>query len=198
MASARPHHKSNASSKLVLNIEPAMEMGFSQQRSEAQLQQPQPSVPPPSQKMPGHLNFAFLQKKEDPVLKPSHFSQRKNSMFVQGENIRGNQRYAAADRNGSNMGDDFDSASHMIHKKTSGALSHRRATTHFVGNQEKSLVFYDGMFEERQEIIKGLRDWTEKMNSVPPTEPSYYKLTKCVGKGAFGKVMLGVHKLTGC
>lgn len=36
-----------------------------------------------------------------------------------------------------------------------------------------------------------------KHNELPPTTLEYYKYVKLVGKGAFGKVTLGIHKLTG-
>lgn len=36
-----------------------------------------------------------------------------------------------------------------------------------------------------------------KHNELPPTTLDYYKYLKLVGKGAFGKVTLGLHKLTG-
>lgn len=32
---------------------------------------------------------------------------------------------------------------------------------------------------------------------VPETTLDYYKFIKLIGKGAFGKVTLGIHKLTG-
>lgn len=32
---------------------------------------------------------------------------------------------------------------------------------------------------------------------MPPTTLNFYKFVKLIGKGAFGKVTLGVHKLTG-
>lgn len=34
-------------------------------------------------------------------------------------------------------------------------------------------------------------------DKVPPTTLDYYKIVKLIGKGAFGKVTLGIHKLTG-
>ena len=39
-------------------------------------------------------------------------------------------------------------------------------------------------------------DWREH-GEAPPTKPEFYKIGKLLGKGAFGKVSLGVHKLTG-
>ena len=32
---------------------------------------------------------------------------------------------------------------------------------------------------------------------MPPTSLDFYKFVEMIGKGAFGKVMLGIHKLTG-
>lgn len=37
----------------------------------------------------------------------------------------------------------------------------------------------------------------KKHNRLPSTSLDYYKFVKLIGKGAFGKVTLGVHKLTG-
>ena len=34
-------------------------------------------------------------------------------------------------------------------------------------------------------------------NKLPPTSMDHYKIDKLIGKGSFGKVMLGIHKLTG-
>ena len=37
----------------------------------------------------------------------------------------------------------------------------------------------------------------KKHKEIPPTTLDYYKFVKLIGKGAFGKVTLGIHKLTG-
>lgn len=37
----------------------------------------------------------------------------------------------------------------------------------------------------------------EKNGECPPTTLDFYKFVKLIGKGAFGKVTLGIHKLTG-
>jgi hypothetical protein len=37
----------------------------------------------------------------------------------------------------------------------------------------------------------------EQHGEPPVATSDYYKLTKMIGKGAFGKVVLGIHKLTG-
>lgn len=42
-----------------------------------------------------------------------------------------------------------------------------------------------------------LRSYIKKHNSLPPTTLDFYKFVKLIGKGAFGKVTLGIHKLSG-
>ena len=37
----------------------------------------------------------------------------------------------------------------------------------------------------------------KKYKEIPTTTLDYYKFVKLIGKGAFGKVTLGIHKLTG-
>lgn len=53
------------------------------------------------------------------------------------------------------------------------------------------------MLEERDKLIKYLRLYTNKRLEIPVTTLDYYKFMKLIGKGAFGKVTLGIHKLTG-
>jgi len=53
------------------------------------------------------------------------------------------------------------------------------------------------IMKEREKIIKFNKAFYKKNKSCPPTSLEYYKFVKLIGKGAFGKVMLGVHKLTG-
>ncbi len=51
--------------------------------------------------------------------------------------------------------------------------------------------------EERDKLIKFVRLYVAKHKELPPTTLDYYKITKLIGKGAFGKVTLATHKLTG-
>lgn len=51
--------------------------------------------------------------------------------------------------------------------------------------------------KEREKIIKFNKSYIKKNNQVPPTHLEQYKFIKLIGKGAFGKVTLGIHKLTG-
>ena len=50
---------------------------------------------------------------------------------------------------------------------------------------------------EREKIIKYIKAYIKKNNEIPQTTLDYYKFVKLIGKGAFGKVTLGIHKLTG-
>lgn len=45
--------------------------------------------------------------------------------------------------------------------------------------------------------MKYIMHYTGKRFEVPITTLDYYKFMKLIGKGAFGKVTLGIHKLTG-
>lgn len=54
-----------------------------------------------------------------------------------------------------------------------------------------------GMLEDRDKLIKYVQLYTKMKNEVPETTLEYYKFMKLIGKGAFGKVTLGIHKLTG-
>lgn len=54
-----------------------------------------------------------------------------------------------------------------------------------------------GMLEDREKLIKHVKTSTKKRMEVPETTLDYYKFVKLIGKGAFGKVTLGIHKLTG-
>ena len=53
------------------------------------------------------------------------------------------------------------------------------------------------ILQERDRLIKFIKSYIKKNNELPPTTLEYYKFVKLIGKGAFGKVTLGIHKLTG-
>ena len=46
-------------------------------------------------------------------------------------------------------------------------------------------------------MIRNIKAFIKENKRLPPTSLEYYKFVKLVGKGAFGKVTLGIHKLTG-
>lgn len=55
-----------------------------------------------------------------------------------------------------------------------------------------------GMIDERDKLIKYLQSYTIlRPSHTPETTLDFYKFVKLIGKGAFGKVTLGIHKLTG-
>lgn len=45
-------------------------------------------------------------------------------------------------------------------------------------------------------LTKVISDCFEKYNKMPKTRIELYKVGKILGKGAFGKVNLGLHRLT--
>ena len=51
--------------------------------------------------------------------------------------------------------------------------------------------------DETERLKREIRQYIKEYRRLPPTTIDYYKFVKLVGKGAFGKVTLGVHKLTG-
>lgn len=55
----------------------------------------------------------------------------------------------------------------------------------------------DGILDERERLIRLTKQYINKHNKLPPTTLDFYKFVKLIGKGAFGKVTLGIHKLTG-
>lgn len=46
-------------------------------------------------------------------------------------------------------------------------------------------------------MINYIRSYIKKTNELPVTTLDFYKFVKLLGKGAFGKVTLGIHLLTG-
>lgn len=46
-------------------------------------------------------------------------------------------------------------------------------------------------------MIKYIKAHIAKHNTMPPTSLEFYKFVRLLGKGAFGKITLGIHKLTG-
>ena len=59
------------------------------------------------------------------------------------------------------------------------------------------MTLNEEILNEREKIIKYINSYIKKNNEIPPTTLDYYKFVKLIGKGAFGKVTLGIHKLTG-
>jgi len=55
----------------------------------------------------------------------------------------------------------------------------------------------DPLTMEREKLAQHNRIWFKNNDEVPRTTLEYYTFLKLIGKGAFGKVTLGIHKLTG-
>eukprot|EP00826_Nyctotherus_ovalis_P037573 TRINITY_DN3435_c0_g3_i1.p1 TRINITY_DN3435_c0_g3~~TRINITY_DN3435_c0_g3_i1.p1 ORF type:complete len:828 (+),score=213.76 TRINITY_DN3435_c0_g3_i1:497-2980(+) len=53
------------------------------------------------------------------------------------------------------------------------------------------------IMKEKEEIIGHIKKYFKEHNEPPPTGSSFYRVGRLLGKGAFGKVNLGMHKLTG-
>ena len=65
------------------------------------------------------------------------------------------------------------------------------------GSSNNRVTLNEEILMERETIIKYIKSYIKKNNEIPPTTLDYYKFVKLIGKGAFGKVTLGIHKLTG-
>ena len=48
-----------------------------------------------------------------------------------------------------------------------------------------------------EKLIKYISDYFKENKEAPPTTTDFYRIGRQLGKGAFGKVNLGMHKLTG-
>ena len=98
--------------------------------------------------------------------------------------------------------------------------NHRRATTNFIPNGyhlenndirtiqplsdpyfaagRQAEIQIQEMEEDKQKLIAYIKHFTLQMRpEIPVTSVDYYKFVKLIGKGAFGKVTLGIHKLSG-
>jgi len=49
---------------------------------------------------------------------------------------------------------------------------------------------------EKHRITKLIKVSFRKFKEAPKTTPDYYRIGKMLGKGAFGRVNLAIHKLT--
>ncbi len=64
-------------------------------------------------------------------------------------------------------------------------------------NNPSFIRLQDVVLQERERLVQYNTQYFAKHHELPPTSVDYYKFVKLIGKGAFGKVTLGVHKLTG-
>jgi serine/threonine protein kinase len=61
----------------------------------------------------------------------------------------------------------------------------------------KKVILIDPITEDRDRLIRYIKAHVKKYNTIPQTTLDFYKFVKLLGKGAFGKITLGIHKLTG-
>ena len=52
--------------------------------------------------------------------------------------------------------------------------------------------------EEKSALVSLISSHFQRCNECPPTSLEFYRVGKLIGKGAFGKVVSGMQKLTGC
>ena len=62
---------------------------------------------------------------------------------------------------------------------------------------QQKVVLNDDITEDREKLIKYVKAYVAKYGKIPHTTLEFYKYVKLLGKGAFGKITLGIHKLTG-
>lgn len=55
----------------------------------------------------------------------------------------------------------------------------------------------DNIMKERERLIRYNKLYLKKYKQLPPTSLEFYECVELIGKGAFGQVTLGIHKLTG-
>lgn len=78
----------------------------------------------------------------------------------------------------------------MLNAKVESSSNHTQ-------NQQKETSVNESVLQDREKLIKYIKHYIKKNNEIPPTSLEFYKFIKLIGKGAFGKVTLGIHKLTG-
>ena len=72
-----------------------------------------------------------------------------------------------------------------------------QSSSHNNTNAKPTTKVDDTILQERDNLIKYIKSYIKKNNELPQTTLNFYKFVKLIGKGAFGKVTLGVLKLTG-
>jgi serine/threonine protein kinase len=84
-----------------------------------------------------------------------------------------------------------ESKSRLRSKRTSCHNSLESSTSHLSLTMSKSIL------SSREKLIKYIKLSWKATSKIPSTTVDFYKIVKLIGKGAFGKVTLGVHKLSG-
>lgn len=78
-----------------------------------------------------------------------------------------------------------------------GKLSSSKPRASPERNSRRKSSGEESLVEERAKLVGGNREWFKSHSEPPTTTLEHYCLVKLIGKGAFGKVILGIHILTG-
>ena len=68
-----------------------------------------------------------------------------------------------------------------------------------ISEKEKNELLQNGNYYKKlsENLSKYIKSYYRKYNHYPKTKLSFYKFGRLIGRGAFGKVNLGLHILTG-
>ena len=66
-----------------------------------------------------------------------------------------------------------------------------------IKNRIKNNNTKNNFLEESEKLAKFIKNYNKTNNEYPPSNISFYKFGRVIGKGAFGKVNIGLHVLTG-
>jgi serine/threonine protein kinase len=67
----------------------------------------------------------------------------------------------------------------------------------YIKSAKTPIIKNEKILKDREQLIKYTKEYIKEHNELPQTTLDYYEFVRCIGKGAFGKVTLGIHKLTG-
>ena len=120
-------------------------------------------------------------------------SSKKGSVYDGGSSKPNNSSRSSSKHNNSQKQSDSGVAAECV-KSTKESTN--IVTTVDVTNNS-SIQLNETIVTEREKLINFIKIYTKRHNAIPPTTLDLYKFVKLIGKGAFGKVTLGLHKLTG-
>ena len=78
-----------------------------------------------------------------------------------------------------------------------GSCQNTKESGHQSSISKLNLTLSDTIMHDREKWLKFINLSIQKHQKIPATTLDFYKIVKLIGKGAFGKVALGIHKLTG-
>jgi serine/threonine protein kinase len=83
-----------------------------------------------------------------------------------------------------------------LSRSSSAKRTAKEIVDYLVPDEDKYKV-NETIMKDRDKLIKFNKLYIKKHGQMPPTSLEFYEYTELIGKGAFGKVTLGIHKLTG-